>query len=284
MKAILKDILIPIDFSNTALNALNTGINIARRHQSTLHLLYVNDIMAYYPRIGDLGALQPMAEEVLQKDIDLLGKMAFNIITEHYVDCRLHCATGNRDLIVKEWVAEHGADLVIVGTESDIAGDSYLFDGLAYQLLRSSPSHVMAVPANRSIGEFHHILYPIHSTGAPMSKYPMTRQIAEKNKAEVSVLGLIEKSDAELLNVLNRMSQRVKARLTQKVRSVKARQVFTKNKVRTLTEICREQATDLVVIEAETHRNIKEYFFGNFTQKMLRNQEAAVLCLNPAQL
>jgi len=283
MKTILKDILVPIDFSDTSLNALNTAIKMAQRHDATLHLLYVNDMMSYYPLVGNLAAIQPMADEISKKDSSLLEKLAFSVITNHYVDCRFYTVSGNRNVIIKEWVKQHPIDLAIIGMEPGMEDSFYLFDSLAYQLLQSSSCHILTVPAAKVIEGFHHVIYPVQSKGAPMSKYPLTRQVVEKNRADVSVVSIVESNDADMLGILNRFSEQIKFRLKGKAKSVETQQCFTKDAAKTLVEICRNEVADLIVIEADTHRNIKEYFFGNFTQKMLCNPEAAVLCINPAK-
>ncbi len=283
MKAILQDILLPIDLTDTSLNALNTAINMANRHQARLHLLYISDIMFYYPQIGDLTAVQSMAAEVMEKDTYLLEKLTASVQDTHQVDCRLHTVTGNRNLIIKEWVQQHPVDLTILGMSTGVAESSYLFDSLAYQLLKATASHVLTIPPAKSVDSFHHIIYPLQSTGTPMSKFALTSQIAEKNNAEVSIISLMDNMDADSSGSLNRFSSRIKFRLAGKARSVTSSQIYTHNAVASLAGICRQELADLVVIEADTRRNIKEYFFGNFTQKMLRNPEAAVLCINPSQ-
>ncbi|WP_342645384.1 universal stress protein [Mucilaginibacter sp. CSA2-8R] len=283
MKAILQDILIPIDLSDTSFNALNTAINMARRHQARLHLLYVSDIMFYYPKVGDLTAVQLMAAEVMEKDAYLLEKLTASIKAAHRVDCRLYTVTGNRNLMIKEWVQQNPVDLTILGLSPSATDASYLFDSLPYQLLQATNSHVLTVPADKSVDRFQHIIYPVQSTGTPMSKFPLTRQIAEKNNADVSVISLIERADADISSSLNRFSARVKFRLDGMARSVTTGQHYTHDRAASLASICRTEVADLVVIEADTQRNIKEYFFGNFTQKMLRNPDAAVLCINPSQ-
>jgi nucleotide-binding universal stress UspA family protein len=180
-------------------------------------------------------------------------------------------------------VQQHPVDLTILGLSPGAADASYLFDSLPYQLLQATTSHVLTVPADKSVESFQHIIYPVQSTGAPMSKFPLTRQIAEKNNADVSVISLIENADADRSGSLNRFSARVKFRLAGKARSVKTSQLYTYDPAASLAAMCQAEVADLVVIEADIQRNIKEYFFGNFTQKMLRNPDAAVLCINPSQ-
>ena len=279
MKTILKDILVPIDFSDTSLNALRCAVDIARRHHATLHLFYVNDVIAYYPRIGELGTASSMADEILEKDIYLLEKLAQSITAGHHVDCRFHIATGNRELIIREWVKERSIDLTVIGMTPDIDQATYLFDTLAFKILQDAACDVLTIPACKSGGSFARILYPVQSHGAPMARYNLVKAIAEKSNAEVSLLSLVEKADMEMSGILNSFAERIKSRLIDKVKRVRNRHIFTKNAAVTLTEVSREQAADLIVIEADTRRTVKEFFTGNFTQRMLRNPSTAVWCV-----
>lgn len=283
MKAILEDILLPVDLSGASLNALNTAVHMAGRHQARLHLLYVSDLMFYYPQVGELTAMQTMADDVLQKDGYVFEKLAGTIRAEHGVDCRFYSRSGNRSLAIRQWVQQHPVDLIILGMSVQTAGSSYLFDSLAYQLLQGTACHVLSVPAGKAIDGFQHIIYPVQSTGVPMCKVALAGQIAEKNQADVSVVSLVASSDADSSQTLRKLSARIRFRLSGRARSVSTGQVYTRNAAASLAAICQKELGDLVVIEGSTRRNLKEFFFGNFTQQMLRNGQAAVLCINPLQ-
>ncbi len=283
MKTILRDILIPVDLSETSLNSLNTAIHMARRHQARLHVLYVSDLLFHYPQMGNLTAVHTMAAEVIEKDKSVLEDLTRSIRTSEQVDCRLYTPAGNRDLLIKEWAQKHPADLVILGMPAHIDHASYIFDSLAYQLLQDTPCHVLAVPAGKSNQVFQHVVYPVQSTAAPMATLPLAKQIIEKNHADVSVVSMIDNADANLQSSLNSLSARIRFRLAKNAASVTTSQVYTQNAAASLVAICKAELADLVVIGANTRRNIREYFFGNFTQKMLHNPETAVLCINPAQ-
>jgi nucleotide-binding universal stress UspA family protein len=74
MKNTIKNILAPVDLKASSLNSLNTAIQMAVRHEATLHLLYVEDIIKYYPQMGQLASIQPVMEDIFQKDKYLLEK------------------------------------------------------------------------------------------------------------------------------------------------------------------------------------------------------------------
>ncbi|WP_158829545.1 universal stress protein [Mucilaginibacter lacusdianchii] len=283
MKTIIKNILVPVDFSDTSLNALNTAVRMATRHDATLHLLYVQDVMLYYPQRGQLTMLQPMLQEAVIKDVDALEQMAYHVIADYNVRCRIHTANGNRSAIICEWADKQDIDLIVVGMATDISTAFYLYDTLPYQILKSAPCHVLTVPANKEVNAFQRIIYPVQSDGLSLGKLPLAQQIAEKNNAEVAVVTLAQNNDADVISRISTFSDRIRASLRRSAKSVRTKHIRTGDPASSLITVCREEVADLVVIEANTRRSISEFFLGGFTQKMIRNPEAAVLCIQTVQ-
>ncbi|MET3978241.1 nucleotide-binding universal stress UspA family protein [Mucilaginibacter sp. UYP25] len=279
MKTTINNILIPIDLSDTGLNALNTAVKMASRQRANLHLLYVQDIMNYYPRQGQLSTIEPMMEEIFEKDKYLIERTAAAIVKDYQVNCHCHTVTGLLSTAVEEMAKEINADLIITGIPSGLKDQSYLFDSAAYQIIKSAPCHVLTVPAGRKVNNFKHIVYPVISDGQPMASLPLTSAVIEKNDADVSIVSVIQKDNADLLSSITSFAERIRHK-TQKIsRSARTRPLYTSNVVKALSRICREEEADLIVIELNKTRTLKEFFYGSFTQKMIRNPDAAVLCV-----
>jgi nucleotide-binding universal stress UspA family protein len=180
--------------------------------------------------------------------------------------------------VVSDIANEVGADLIVIGTESGIDKKSYLVDSPVYKIMSTAPCHVLAVPANQTFSEFEHILYPVMGDGTPLDNLPVAKAIIEKNNATVSVIRVIQKDDAEVIGSLKKLSDSIRRKSNIVARSVQTRPLYTSNPAKGLTKLSREENAGLVVIESKTQRSLKEFFTGSFTQKMLRNQEVAVLC------
>ncbi|MFD0764628.1 universal stress protein [Mucilaginibacter lutimaris] len=277
MITLIKRILIPIDLSDTSLNALNTAIQMAKRHNAQLHLLYTQDIMDYYPKMGQMAALEPMLEEVLEKDKLLLEKVVQSIFYTHQINCFLHVETGYRSKVISEKSAELNIDVIVLGTDPDIAERSYLNDSLAYKILQNTSSHVLTVPAGTEINDFKRVVFPVLSQENPIAKLKMSRSLIEKNNAALSIVGIIKQQDLNFLSSVRDISESVKRRAKSFSGSVIRKSVYSIRSATDIIGISKDEKAQLVVIEGNTKRNFKEFFLGNFTQRMIRNAEVAVL-------
>jgi len=277
MKTDIKNILIPIDFSDTSLNALNTAIQMARRHEAVLHLLYVQDFLDYYPQLGALLTQAPMLDEVFKKDKLLLKKLVESIGSSHQVNCMMHVDTGNRVSVIAESALRLDTDMVVVGADTDISEQAYLEDSLPYKVLQKTRCHVLSVPAKKQISNFSYIVFPVMSDERPMEKLKVLHNIIERNNAKVAVLGIVRKHDLNLSSTIRKLSGFVTARVRNIAKKVTHKNVYSSSRVKVLSDASNNESEVLIVINANTQRNLKEFFFGNFTQKMIRNARAAVL-------
>lgn len=277
MKNKIKRILIPVDLSETSLNALNTAIQMAKRHNAQLHLLYTHDIIDNYPKLGRMATFEPMVEEVLEKDTLLLDKIVQSIFYSHQVNCFLHVETGCRLNVITDKSVELNIDVIVLGTEPDVAAGSYLNDSLAYKILQNTKSHVLTVPAGKEINNFNKIIFPVLTQENPITKLQLSRSVIERNNANVSIVGIVKQQDLNFLSNVRDLSESIKRRARTFSGSVTKRSVYSLSTVKDITEISEDENAQLVVLEGNTKRNFKEFFFGSFTQRMIRNAEVAVL-------
>ncbi|MFD0793439.1 universal stress protein [Mucilaginibacter litoreus] len=281
MKTNIKNILIPIDFSETSLNALNTSIQMAKRHGAALHLLYVQDITNYNPELGQLVTIDPMVDEAFEKEKYLLEQTASSISLEHLVICHLHFAKGILHTVIAQYATELSADILVIGTDPGISKKSYLEDSLVYKVLKKTTCHVLTVPARKEINHFRQIIFPVLSDEKPLAKLQLARSIIEKNNAAVYVVGIVKKHELNILKPLRELSDRIRMRLNRFAGKATKGSIYSVSPAKDINAISRKENAQLIVIEGRTKRTLKEFFFGNFTQRMIRNTRAAVLMVKP---
>lgn len=279
MKTAINNILIPIDFSDASLNALHTAMQMARRQKAQLDILYIQNIMDYYPQMGQLSVNDFVLNEVHTKNRYILEELANSISKEMQISCTPHYAIGMSTTVVYEKAGELGSDVIVTGRVPGIADKTYLFDSKAYTLVKNAPCHVMVVPAGCQIASFENILLPIGLVASVVSKYPFIQPIIKQNKSAVHVLGLVEKGDGNLLSSVCRVVSRLKARIKADKLQVSAEYFYTNNAAKKVLDSAQITSADLLVINTGTDRNIWQYFFGSFTQKIIRNAKAAILCI-----
>lgn len=252
--------MIPIDLSETFLNGLNTAIQMAKRHEAVLHLLYGQDWIVSYPEMGQLVTIALKREKVWGKYCALLDKSVPGICHSHQVNCLLHVEAEQRAAVISEQFKHLHADITVMGTDSELSGRYYLIDSLPYKVLDNGEGHLLTVSAAKAVDQFSKIIFPVLVGENAVNKLRLSDSIIEKNNADVSVIGLVKKQDLGLLSSIRELAERIKWRLRAIAGSVSRSSVYSLNVVRELIGIASTENAQLLVMEANTRRNIKNFF------------------------
>lgn len=130
------NILVPTDGSQGAKAALEHGIEIASKWDSTLHTLYVVD--ARLTRSGPL--LETLRDEGRKavRDVEVTGTQAgLTVVTE--------IVEGNPHEEILDYVTEHSIDMVIMGTHGRTGLDRVVMGSVTERVVRRSPVPVLTV-------------------------------------------------------------------------------------------------------------------------------------------
>jgi nucleotide-binding universal stress UspA family protein len=142
-----RSILLPTDGTAGSELAVKHAIDLARRYDATLHLLYVvdTDVVNHYAGIdaieGVEGALETQGAEALDAAADTAATA--DIATErHVVDGRPHEA-------ILDAIPMVGADLVVMGTERKSGDYRRLLGSVTERVVRMAdvPVHVVKAEA-----------------------------------------------------------------------------------------------------------------------------------------
>ncbi len=141
----IKKILVPIDFSDYSLTALDYAIDFAQAFNSELHLIYVIEPMIY-PTDFSMGqiAIPEMPENIDQKiesDLENLikEKIAGKVKAEKIVK------TGRPFLEIIETASAIDADLIIIATHGLTGMEHLLFGSTAEKVVRKAPCPVLTL-------------------------------------------------------------------------------------------------------------------------------------------
>ena len=174
----IQNILIPIDFSDNSVNALEWGCKIAKLSNASLHILHVYEYTATYAQVNYLAFMKTIAETVeknLRKDMKKFAaeichlsgiKVSYNISFEYTIKG------------IKDYANDHSIDFIVMGTRGNNDITNKLMGSITHSIIEDTEIPVLAIPEGY----------------APRDTKQMTFAEDFAHKTPVQALGLINKA------------------------------------------------------------------------------------------
>ena len=142
--AMIKNIMVPIDFSDYSKNALRYAVQFAKSFHSKIFLIYVVEPMIY-PADFSMGQVA-----IPSADIDMHGraeeelqKLASDIGSELPVEIMIK--TGKPFFEINDAAKEKDIDLIIIATHGHTGVEHLLFGSTAEKVVRKAPCPVLTL-------------------------------------------------------------------------------------------------------------------------------------------
>ena len=140
MKDVYKNILVPVDDSNQAMNALHEAIAVAKRNEAELFILNVKD----ETRLRGTSIALAMSLEEIEEE----SKQIINNLTKDFPkDVAFQTVTfiGNPKKDIVKFAEDNAMDLIVIGANSKKLVDRILIGSTTSYVVEKSPCNVMVV-------------------------------------------------------------------------------------------------------------------------------------------
>jgi nucleotide-binding universal stress UspA family protein len=145
---VMKKILWPTDFSQSAEAALPHVRSFSEKYQTEIHVLYVIEDIAHHE--GWYGQFDQSTIEKLMDHSRETAKKRLDQICEKYLEgCPLyikHVAVGDPAIQILKTVEKEGIDLVVLATRGEKG--HFQFGSVAERVVKNSPVPVITVPVS----------------------------------------------------------------------------------------------------------------------------------------
>jgi len=140
----IKNILVPIDFSDYSKNALKYAVEFAKTFTAKLYLIYVVEPMIY-PADFSMGQIAIPSTDI---DIQSRAEEEFKKLTNE-IDKSLQVETiiktGKPFVEINETALEKDIDLIIIATHGHTGVEHLLFGSTAEKVVRKAPCPVLTL-------------------------------------------------------------------------------------------------------------------------------------------
>lgn len=158
----MKKILVPFDFSPSAMHALHFAIDIAVANESEVFALKVAELTPLY--IENINAIPFYADSAsIMADLKEQGQNNFEEIRwviDSHVPVHFEVEQGVLSQTVLKAIHRHEIDLVVMGTKGSSGVSELLIGSNTEKIVRSSPVPVFAIHKQQKISAVRNIIFP----------------------------------------------------------------------------------------------------------------------------
>ncbi|MES2590558.1 MAG: universal stress protein [Bacteroidota bacterium] len=277
-------ILIPVDFSETGLLALEHGAFMARLFKADLYLLHVVEFMEP-PYSLDASVMMGRVEydEIEKEAIVKLNELVKKIKVQHGVSVIPMINRGRVISGIYEAAKNNNVDLIVMGTHGAKGFDELFVGSNAHKTVTISTCPVITIQKHAKKIGFTNIVIPIDNALHSRQKVETVIQLAIKYGAKIHILGLInsnEKRDENKFNIkIDSVEEAVKEAGLSYVREV----IKGKNLAQSAMEYSKKVEADLIVIMTDHESDLTGMFLGLLSKQIINHSPIPVMSIRPIE-
>jgi nucleotide-binding universal stress UspA family protein len=266
----IKKILVPVDYSEASLNALESAIYIAEKHNATLYILHIQDI------IPDTEASHASGNTK-----ELYSAMAGNLMIKHGLKTNVIFAEGIVGHVIVKTIFETKTDLVIMGSHGE-SGHRNLFIGSnAYYVTKRATCPVLLIPPGKKWKEFEKILFPARPALFSSKLHHFIYELVKFNAQKCMVHVLDVSTDKLFSN--EHWQSAITSELKNNDLAGKIEVAFSVNIsadiAKSVLSSAKNIKADLLVISPGVDIATRPFFVGPFSQKIINHSRIPVLSI-----
>lgn len=266
-------ILVPIDFSEQSMIALEQSYNIARYIKARITLLHVIT-----------GKLKAESENLIEKDTlddltDRLNNISNSVTEKSDIECSFLIETGRIVPAIIETAKNIDARYIFIGSRKESIGP------ISMRLIKEAPCPVVSIKGKHHREGCKRIILPLDLTKDTTKKVEITAKLAQHFNAEIDVISAMQPNQEFKLTKLNLLINQVADYFKNKEITCNTKILNTGTKMDQITNNLLDYADDikgdLIVIMIQQENQIKELIIGSLARKLIMSSNIPVLCLRP---
>lgn len=277
----LNKILIPIDFSETSLLAIEHAAFAAQLFKGELVLLHVVEkhwekfaVVAPEMRIE---APSNMTQAIEKK----LEDLAASIRTKYGVKSTCITSDGNIFTEVLNISKEHKVDMLVMGTHGTSGFVEFFVGSNTYKVVSQSEVPVLSVQASSQKLGYKNILLPIDNSVHSRQKVHHAIVFAKHFASKVHILGLNDQKDpGEAKKFALKLEQITEIMEKEGITSTISTIEGT-NQAKATYDYAKSVGADLIVIMTDQDENITGRLMGTYAQQIVNHSKIPVLSVAP---
>jgi nucleotide-binding universal stress UspA family protein len=279
----IKTILIPIDFSDTAMKALDYAIYMAKMNNAKISLLHVTDEIFINSEYAAATFNRQLVDEqaMLNQNIERLSQLGEQLRREGILEIEPITKIGGLHSQIVEVTKEQNIDLIIMGTHGVSGFQEFLIGSNTFRVVEDAKCPVLSVQHHSRKAVFENILVPFTDRPHSREKVEYAVEMAELYNAKIHILAIdLEDNPSDYRKMLLRAEQVKK--IVEHRGIAYAEQVVTGGEAdKIILDYVQQHNVDLIVMSDLNTDGLTDYFLGPLTQKIVNHSPIPVLSIPP---
>ena len=269
-----KIIIVGMDFSEGAINALNFAVQIANVTEANIMLVWVQKKKssgtvysnAFDPRLEAKKRFEDLIEDFgprLKK-----GKFLYKI------------RNGKVHKEIVNQAKYHDAFMIIAGTHGTSGFEEFWIGSNAYKIVTYAPCPVITLRYGENWdARIERIVFPVDSSRETRQKINFVAYLAESFKSKVLILSLYSSKIETIRDIVDGYSDQVEEYLTEMDIEVERFTVECDNLTDGTIEFAKEHSADLIATMTEQESSTANLLLGAYAQQMVNHSPIPVMSL-----
>ncbi len=285
MSEIANNILIPVDFNEVSLIAIEQSYNLARLLNLSLVLLYVHEEPNFIRGLFSDDEFKKRKDLILSR-LDDLAKKAEQ---DGGITTKTMVVEGRVYDEINRMAAQLHSKFIVMGTRGALE-EKKMVGANTSRIIRSAPCPVITINSKHNHKGCRSILLPLDLTQETRQKVTKAIEIALLFNAEVKVMSALWSKHNEVIhNQLLRQLKQAQDFITAAGVKCSAELVESTGSEKSLVPIilryAKEQGDiDLIIIMTQQEMAIVEFFLSSSAQEVIRTSEIPVMSVVPKEL
>jgi len=273
--------LVPVDFSEISLNALNHAVQVAKHFDNDLVLVNIleDDFLSSVFSFSKNDTKDELAKEAL---LNKLNEKAAEIKAKYGVECKTAAKSGKIYKTIIDTAAEYGCDCIIMGTHG-ASGVERIIGSNASRVISYSTVPVIVVKTDKNPNAYKNIVFPLDLTSESKQKVKWALHLAKAYKSTIHIL-TYSMSDEFLNNKMMANLNQIKTLLSENGVAYDEKIMDNNDDFASVTLNYAEAiGADLIMIMTQSEdKSIREYIIETYPQQIVNDSGVVpIFCVNP---
>jgi len=276
-------ILVPIDFSEQALIALDQSYNLARLTKADITLLYVLDedhsnLFSIFGKPKKAKKEKNKFQKGLKEKLDKLAK---ETTAKSGVKVNTKISVGKIYEEIVNVANELNAAFIIMGTKGQHGLKKKFIGSNSLRVIKESNCPVITIAGKKHRPGCKVIVLPLDLTEETKEKTGKAIELANYFGSSIKVVSIINTKDQLIIEKLKTQLKQVEAFIKKRKLLVTSELVENNNIVEGVLKYTKKVKADLILIMTQSEMDWTDMFIGSSAQEIINNSDVPVLSIHP---